>query len=1082
MSLVKLATERRVTVAMFGVLMLVFGLISLKALGVNLLPDLSYPTLTVRTEYQGAAPEEIEKLITQPVEELVGTVKGVKRLQSTSRAGQSDVLLEFEWGTDMENAGLDVREKLEIIQLPVQSERPVLLRFNPSTDPVLRVAFFDDSVTGFDETALKRVRRLADEEIKKRLEPIDGVAAVKISGGLEDEIQILIDPQRLARLGLSIERVIQRLSEENVNVSGGRLEQGSERYLVRTVNQFQAIGEMGDLVVAIQNDRPVYLRDVAQIRDGYKERQAIIRNNGREAVEIAIYKEGDANTVAVADAVKARMQSVEDFLPEGMQLSIVDDQSVFIDQAISEVVNAAALGGILAVLIIFFFLGNAWSTAVISVSIPLSVIATFFFMDWAGLSLNIMSLGGIALAVGLLVDNAIVVLENISRKREQGADAMQAAQRGTREVGGAVFASTLTTIAVFLPLVFVEGIGGQLFRDQALTVTFALVISLVVAMTFIPMLASMQKKSRHAFTQEETQDLDDRKFIVRLWNNVFGRIVANVFAVFIAAGRLIGKIVGGILYFPARAIMFVYDRVAGSYDRVLPWALANRFLVVFVALLAMGWAVFQSTQLGAELIPQLAQGRFQAEVKMAPGTPLEDTDGVIARMQNAGMGTDQVANIFAVSGSGNRIDANPTESGENIGRMLIDLEAGASPAAEARARDALRKVAEDIHGAEAKFSRPELFSFSTPLEIELVGFELPTLKQAGDMLATKLRESDRFVDVRSSLEQGHPEIQIFFDQERAAALGMTVREIADQVVRQVRGEVATRYSRNDRKIDVLVRAAEDHRSSVSDIESIIVNPGSERPITLASVAQIVAAEGPAEITRVNQERAAVVSANLAYGTLKDAVVEVEAVLAEIQLPFGVASRVAGQSEEMDQSFASLLFALGLAIFLVYLVMASQFESLIHPFVILLSVPLALVGAILALTVTGTPISVIVFIGVIMLAGIVVNNAIVLVDLINQLRDQGMEKKQAILEAGRARLRPIVMTTLTTTLGLLQLALGVGDGSEVRTPMAVTVIGGLLFSTLLTLVVVPVMYDVLASKHRRKAVVDNADAAVVGSQS
>jgi HAE1 family hydrophobic/amphiphilic exporter-1 len=1075
MSIIRQSTRRRVTVAMFGVLALVFGLISLSELKVNLLPDLSYPTLTVRTEYEGAAPIEIEKLVSQPIEEQVGVVKGVKAVRSVSRAGQSDVLLQFEWGTDMDMAGLDVREKLELLQMPVEAERPILLRFDPSSDPILRMAFFNSESATFDIESLKAVRRFADEELKKKVEPIEGVAAVKISGGLEDEVQINIDQDRLAQLGISVGEVANRLREENVNVSGGRLEEGTQRYLVRTVNQFQSIEDFRDLIVSTGDGRPVYLRDIAQVRQGFKERKAVIRTNGREAVEIAIYKEGDSNTVLVAEEVLARMEAMKEDLPPNMELLTVDDQSVFIRNAISEVTWAALIGGLLAVLVIYFFLGDSWATMVIAASIPLSIITTFFLMDMGELSLNIMSLGGIALAIGLLVDNSIVVLENISRHRSQGAAVVDAAVRGATEVSGAVVASTLTTIAVFLPLIFVTGIGGQLFRDQALTVTFALMVSLVVALTFIPMLSSLKVRSPVAFPDEEHPGAEPRTRFGRgarrvrlfLFESIPGIFLASLMFLFGLIARGLGLILRPI----ARVTMSSYQRIANIYAKVLPWALGNRGIVVLLALATFAGAASQVPRLGAELIPSLAQGRFEMNVKLSPGTPLTQTDQAVATIQ--GVDLETIEKIYAVSGTGNRMDANPTESGENIGDLLVVMKPGTDAADEAEAMEALRDITGQMPGVTAKFSRPELFSASTPLEIEVLGYDLERLKGMGDTIATALAGSDRFADIKSSLEDGHPEIQILFDQERAAALGLTVRQISDQVVRQLRGEIATRYSWRDRKIDVLVRADEADRSSVDDVRNIIVNPASERPVTLQAVAEIVATEGPAEIYRVDQERAALVSANLRYGTLKDAVAEAQQILDTLDMPYGVKLAIAGQSEEMDESFQSLIFALGLAIFLVYLVMASQFESLIHPFVILASIPLAGVGAVIALMVTGTPVSVIVFIGLIMLAGIVVNNAIVLIDLINQLRDRGMEKRMAIIDAGQSRLRPIVMTTLTTVLGLTPLAIGIGEGAEIRAPMAITVIGGLLFSTLLTLVVIPVVYDLL---DRRRQVAPQGDVA------
>ncbi len=1013
--LVELATRRRVAISMGAVTLVLFGLIALKDLKVNLLPDLSYPTLTVRTEYRGAAPEEIETLLTRPVEESVGVVRNVRSVKSVSRAGQSDVILEFAWGTDMDRAGLDVREKLEVLQLPLEASRPLLLRFNPATDPIMRYGLTTEDEQLADETALKALRRYADEEIRKRLEPVEGVAAVKISGGLEDEVQIEIDQRKMAQLRLPLQALIERLAAENVNVSAGRLEEGTQRYLVRTINQFSSVEEIGNLIVAPGSGRPIYLRDVAQVRAGYSEREAIIRMNGREAVEVAIYKEGDANTVSVANAVRERVETLDKELPAGMHMEVVDDQSVFIDHAISEVINAAILGGLLAVVVIFLFLRNLRFTFAIALSIPVSIIATFFLMGQAGISLNIMSLGGIALATGLLVDNGIVVLENISRYRASGESLLQAAIHGASEVSGAVVASTLTTIAVFLPLAFVEGVAGQLFRDQALTVTFALAVSLIVAMTLIPMLASSPRAE--------------------------------------AVKQARPSRIGG--WF------------ASTYARLLDRALARRGATLALATALLAVAVVLLARTGTELVPELDQGRFEVELEAAPGTPLDETDRIGAALQQRAAAQTGVEYVYGVAGSGNRIDANPTESGENIARMLVAMAPGSSPAEQGDVIANLRAESRQVAGLETNFTAPELLSFDKPLEIEIQGYDLASLRAASDEVLRRLRQSDRFADVESSLERGHPEIQIFFDQERAAALGLTVKQISDQVVGKIRGRVATRYSWRDRKIDVLVRLSEQERQSIDAVRDLIVNPESDRPVPLSAVADIRVAEGPSEIRRTDQERVALIQANLAWGDLGAAVAEAEQLMAGLQLPYGLSMRITGQSEEMTASFRSLLFALGLAVFLVYLVMASQFESLLHPFVILFSIPLAAVGVALALWLTDTSISVIVFIGLIMLAGIVVNNAIVLVDLVNQLRERGMGRDEAIREAARLRLRPIMMTTLTTVLGLLPMALGLGEGAEMRTPMAITVIGGLLTSTLLTLVVVPVMYTLLDRRSEAK---------------
>ena len=1025
LKLVEIATRRRVAISMAAVTLVLFGLIALRGLNVNLLPELSYPTLTVRTEYVGAAPEEIETLLTRPVEEAVGVVKNVRSIRSVSRSGQSDVILEFAWGTDMDLAGLEVREKLEVLQLPIQAGRPALLRFNPATDPVMRFALVASGEAAETEGSLKALRRFADEEVRKSLEPVEGVAAVKISGGLEDEIQVEIDQKKMAQFRISLSDLSSRLAAENVNVSAGRLEQGTQRYLVRTINQFASVEEIGDVIVSPGTQRPIYLKDIARVYSGYTEREAIIRLDGQEAVELAVYKEGDANTVAVARAMYEHLETLREDLPEGMELRTVDDQSIFIERAISEVVNAAIFGGLLAVLVIFAFLRNFWFTFTIALSIPVSIIATFFLMGQAGISLNIMSLGGIALATGLLVDNAIVVLENISRYRAQGLPAHTAALRGASEVGTAVTASTLTTIAVFLPLAFVEGVAGQLFRDQALTVTFALIVSLGVAMTLIPMMAAMG-------TGSAKEGREPRK--IRWSGASFGR------------------------------------RVLKLYDGALRGALNHPLPVLLVATVLLACSVLVLRSMGTELLPPLEQGRFEVTLESAPGTPLEETDRLQDALQAAAADLPEVEYVYSVAGSGNRIDANPTESGENYAEMLVVMQPATTAQAQESLIDGLRARVDGIAGLDATFAAPKLLSLDKPLEIEVYGYNLEQLKQLSGEIVERMRQSDRFADIESSVERGHPEIQVFFDQERAAALGLTVKELSDLVVGKIRGEVATRYNWRDRKIDVLVRVSEAERQSIDAVRNLIVNPASEHPVPLSSLAEIRVAEGPAEIRRGDQERMALIEANLAYGDLGAAVAETESLLAGLPVPPGMSVSITGQSEEMKASFRSLMFALALAVFLVYLVMASQFESLLHPLVILLAIPLAMVGVALALQLTGTPLSVIVFIGIIMLAGIVVNNAIVLVDLINQLRDQGKARVEAILEAAQLRFRPIMMTTLTTLLGLLPMALGLGEGAEMRTPMAITVMGGLTVSTLLTLVVVPVMYALL---DRRQDVVSAA---------
>ena len=1067
--LIEIATERRVTITMFTVAVVLFGMVSLSRLKVNLLPDISYPTVTIRTELTGAAPVEVENLLTKPIEEAVGVIRNVRLVRSVSRSGQSDVTLEFLWGTNMDIAGVDVREKVDIIELPLEASRPLLLRFDPSSEPIMRLGLLrkdegDSSAEpGFQTASLKEIRRLAEDRIKNDLEAEEGTAAVKVSGGFEDEIQIHVDQQKLSQLNISIQQIAERIRAENVNLSGGRLEEGTQRYLVRTINEFETVEEFSDAIVANVAGRPVYLRDVATVTRGHKEREAITRVNGVESVELAVYKEGDANTVQVANRVARRLETIQESLPDNLELVKIYDQSKFISAAIQQVTSAAIFGGLLAIMVLYGFLRDSRATTIIAVAIPVSVIGTFLLMYSNDVSLNIMSLGGVALAVGMLVDNAIVVLENIVRKREQGQGILDAARNGTAEVSTAVVAATLTTIAVFFPIVFISGVAGQLFRDQALTVTFALAFSLIVALTLIPMLAALGTGSRYQEAGEDTPA------------NRFTRGVAYVV-------RLFGFLFVGlkwlfwvILWVPGWLLQRFYTFVARGYEPLLRWSLNHRAAVVGGAAAIFVATMLLIPRLGTELIPQLSQGEFDVDLRLPPGAPLLETDRAIQAVHDVTRDIDQVDLNYSVAGTGNRLDANPVDAGENTGTLSITLKPGAGRAQEVAAMDAMRKELALLPGVQYEFSRPSLMTFASPLQIEVSGFNLANLAAVNQVIVSKLQASDRYADVKTTIELGNPEIQIVFDQERAAALGLAVRDIADRVVANVRGELATRYTWRDKKIDVLVRSVDTTSASIAEIRNLIVNPAAERPVTLQAVAEIKLARGPAEIRRVAQERVAIISANLGYGDLGAAVAEAHSIIAGTPMPQGITAMVSGQNEEMQDSFRSMQFALVLAIFLVYLVMASQFESLVHPFVILFTIPLALVGAVLALFLTGTTVNVVAFIGVIMLAGIVVNNAIVLVDLINQLQAQGVEKTSAIMEAGRARLRPILMTTLTTALGLLPMAIGFGEGSEVRTPMAITVIGGLLVSTLLTLLVIPVVYSLLDRK--KWSVAEQADGSI-----
>lgn len=1069
MKLVNLAVARPVTIWMFTLGVLLFGLVAMSRLAVNLLPDLSYPTLTIRSEYPGAAPAEVEQLVSKPIEESVGIVKGIRKVESVSRAGRSDVIMEFEWGTNMDLAGLEVREKLDVLFLPLDVKKPLLLRFNPNLDPIVRLALSrTDAPNGLTSAQQVGLRTFADEELRRKLEAITGVAAVRPDGGLTQEIQILVDNEKLSQLKLDISTVNTRLKEQNLNQAGGRLETAAHDYLVRTINQFATLDEIRNLYIASVNGSQIRLSDIAEIRDGYVDRQSITYVDGKEAIEIAVYKEGDANTVQVAKTLVNRLADLQKNLPQGYELTLVYDQSTFISDAIAEVKSSALVGGVLAMLVIYLFLRNIWTTLVISISIPVSVIATFNLMHSQDISLNIMSLGGIALAIGMLVDNAIVVLENISRYREQGYSPMEAAKKGASEVSMAITASTLTTVAVFFPLVFVEGVAGQLFKDQALTVTYALLASLVVALTLIPAMAARERNFIEVNVQND--EIDTTPTVKSKLGQFFGYLALPFIWSWRAVAWLLSQLVTGltliwrgvakllsVLLNPLlNLVQLMLNGLEKFYTSALTFALKARGMVVVGTLAATLLCFSLIPRLGFDVIPSMSQGEFYVEVHLPVGTAIENTDRVLKHLATVAKDLPQVQRTYAQAGTGQQMSVDPSIGGSHWGRLNVVLKPGTTGNDEQAVMQAFRDAVAKVPDLVGKIDTPELFTFSTPMEIELAGHDLPSLKIAADQLVQTMEVNGRFSDIKSSLRAGQPEITLHFDHGRLAQLGFQASDVAKRVANYVGGEVAGQYSIQDRKVDIRVRLAEQFRDSEQELAQIIINPSSPSPLPLSAVATISREIGPSEITRIGQQRVAVISANLAYGDVEQAGQAVKQILDAQQLPYGVSAAVVGQSEELERSYNSLVIALLLAVFLVYLVMASQFENLLQPLLILFTVPLAGAGAVLGLWLTDTRISVIVFIGFIMLAGIVVNNAIVLIDRINQLRAEGMSRAQAIIESGTTRLRPVLMTTLTTILGLLPMVFG-GEGAELRAPMAITVIFGLSFATLLTLLFIPVIY-------------------------
>ncbi len=752
------------------------------------------------------------------------------------------------------------------------------------------------------------------------------------------------------------------------------------------------------------------------------------------------------------------------------------DQSRFIQASIREVLNNALVGGLIAIGVLLLFLKDVRSTLIIGISIPLSIVATFFLMYRTGTSLNIMSLGGLALGVGMLVDNAIVVLEAIYRRREEGMGAVEAARKGGADVGRAVTASTLTTVAVFLPVVFLEGVAAQLFRDQALTVSFSLIASLAVSLTLIPVLAAALMGGRR--TAEEAGDAgapapEPRPApptgrFRRAWRAV--SVTAPTFALRMTRIGLGGT--GRGLAFLFRPVGWLFDRVLGAvaagYPRLLGRALDLPALTLIVAFVAFAGSVALVPRLGLDLIPSISQGEFSFRIELPEGTPLDVTDRYVGAVEQA-LGADpRVESYSSIAGGAGLSLSNTGTEGENVARLQVRMKPGAGPGAEEAVAADIRKRLEGSELADYRFERPSVFTLRTPVEVEVYGDDLAELHAAAGTVYRDLGQVSGLVDLQSSAELGNPELQVRFHREQLVQLGLDLAQVAATVRNKVQGDVATRLSQGDREIDIRVHSVDAGAASLADVGDLIVGQrqvaGATVPIRLKSVADVSLAEGPSEIRRIGQKRAAVIGGELVGRDMGAVSQDIRATLAAETLPLGVTASLGGQQEEMARSIRSLLLAIGLAIFLVYLVMAAQFESFLHPFVIVFTLPLGAIGAIGALALTGTTVNVVALIGIVMLAGIVVNNAIVLIDAVNQLRrEEGLSKREALLEAGRRRLRPIFMTSATTVLGLLPMALGLGEGAELRAPLAITVIGGLSVATVLTLVVIPVVYSVLDRK-------------------
>ncbi|MBM3325538.1 MAG: efflux RND transporter permease subunit [Calditrichaeota bacterium] len=1148
--------KRPVTATMVVLTVIVFGILSLRLLPINMMPPISYPSVTVRTEFPGSAPEEVEEIVTRPLEQSLGIVSNLVNITSSSRAGVSDITLEFDWDTDMNRATQDVREKIDLVYLPDDVQPPLILRYDPNLDPLMRLALISDSI---DQ---RELRRLGEDVVKRELEKLTGVAAVKIKGGEEVEVRVALDAHKLELMRIPLELVQSRLAAENINIAGGRLLDGSAEYILRTQNEFISPDEIGSIII-FSKDNNIRLSDIAAVGLSSKEETIYTQAQGKPSVELEIFRESEANPITISTAVQKRLfglsagkkdppkaqpkggakgqpssrrfgpPPIAEMLPASAHIITGADQSEFIKLAIGEVQSAAIIGGLLAILVLWVFLRKWIDIFIVALVIPVSLVCAFAAMNLWDITLNMMSLGGLALGVGMMVDNAIVVVESIYRRRAIGEEPEVAAVRGTRIVGSAVTSSTLTTLVVFFPIVFVTGIAGQIFSDLALTIVISLSMSLIVALFFVPMLAArwtVKVSSEEAVGELTPPQATLRTVIARLsrgWRSILGNkshlrwliflplamfsIIRFITGILLVSVVWIGWWALEIIIAISRITLAKFNRLPAKRLKMGAWSLRainksteaygsllalwmkRPVIVVFLAVGLMGisYGVF-APRLGSILVPSFSQGLFDIRLTLPIGTPLQRTVEV-ARLIELEVRRQPGIRTTSLRAGEDIAAGSDVQSGSHTAVVTVRLASGKYlEAREAAVVEKVREKAENIPGLEILIAHPTLFTFKQPLEIILRDDDLNILKKRNESILSILNQAPYLADIESTVKPGHPEINIRFDRDKLALLGLSAGETAQRVKTMVHGAIPTKLREADKRIDIRVNIEGFSTLSTSDtpasndttfssssfnpavkadydrLKRLVINPNQTIPVALEDIAVLTVQEGPAEIRHVGSVRSAVVTADVKGIDIKRATENIALQLSELNLTPGIDWTIGGQKEEMESSLASLKLALGLAIFLVYVVMASQFESFGMPFLVLLTIPVSLAGVIPVLFLFNIPLSVMVFLGLIVLVGIVVNNSIVLVDYINQLRkDEKFDSlDSAIINAAKTRLRPILMTTLTTILGLLPMALGLGEGAEMRKPMAITVMVGLAFSLLVSLVFIPTLYRATARKKER----------------
>jgi HAE1 family hydrophobic/amphiphilic exporter-1 len=1021
MSIPRLAIHRPITMFMISAVITLLGVISLSKLPVDLMPEFTQPVITIQTTYTNTGPLEMEELITRPIEQAVSAVAGIERVESSSTEGRSNVRVFFGWGSNLSEAADDVRSRLDRVRgrLPEDADAPIIFKADSNAQSIMTVGVEGD----YDPVTL---RELAENELSPRLERAPGVAAVTVGGGLRRQIHVDLSKEKITAMNLSVDRVVQLLKTENQNLPLGEVNQGDATYLVRSEGQFSNLDEIRNLVVMTRAGVPVYLKDISDVVDSTEDVKQFLRINGKPGVRMQINKQSGENTVAVADGIRTEVDRINKEVP-GVKLTVLDDNSIFIKRAIDNVKEHAVVGGILVVLIIFAFLRDFRSTLIVCTSIPVSVIGTFALLYFGGFTLNTMTFGGLALGIGMIVDAAIVVLENTHRHLEMGKDRMTAAVDGSEEVWSAILASTLTHIAVFVPLLFLQGISSILFTQLSFVVMFSLSMSLFVAVTIVPVLCSR-------------------------WLHVPGEHDAH-------AGPL-----GGFYKLSENFLNAMDDR----YRKIIHLALAHRPTVIGGAAALVILAGVLYPYVGVELLPQTDEGQVNVNADLGIGTRIERTDDVMKRLEDLiRQNVPEMTTIVSNGGQGG--GGFGGGGGTSRGQVQIKLvpRDQRMRTSDQIAQDLRRKlsglpgviVRAQAGGGNFQLNQILGGGADTRLSLEVRGHDIDDARRVSQEAINLMQVTPGIADVRNAVDPGRPELAIRVDRPKTAMLGLSVNSVATTIQTNVAGTEAAQYRERGNQYPIVVRLRQADRNEVSDVGDVLVSTPSGQVVPARNLLAVDRQTGPVQIDRKNMERITRVNAEPEV-TLSEAVKNVQGRLGQIRVPADFSVGFGSEVEEQAKSFQQLQIVLILAVLLVYAVMASQYESLKDPFIIMFSIPTASIGIVLGLLLTRTAFSMQAYIGVIMLAGIVVSNAILLVDYINTLRKRdGMPLREAVEVGGRTRLRPVLMTAIATMLGLVPMAIGLGDGGELQAPLARVVIGGLLASTIVTLVLVPAIYTV-----------------------